>query len=527
MEEQPTKNITVKTTKHANELRLNISIQTEIALKGYLLSDIVLTLKKEIFEIILKVIALILENIDDIILKEKPKKVRICKILDRTIKTFFGDVHFCCRQAKVEKQYSIPLLELIGLKKFERVTENALELPMNACTKTSYRKAAELSDSNISITSLWRYLQKRSEKYIKSIDDALFCFQEGDYSAKASDKDFAVVMIDEIWVRGIKKKKWVKIKTARLRVTRHKFDDTYDCEPVCVYAGIASQEAFLKKAASFFNAQKGLNNIKNIIVITDGCPMGREFCKFYPEKAKWQLDWWHLWDKVNAGCSIEKGLNSKIWDLLNVEQPNQALELLKSYLQKADSLKEKMQEFCKTMEVNDFDKSNVSIEFKAFYSKHKLQKLQNLITYIQNNIKGIYAVKSFVKKIPAEYLFFGSGPVERLQAVMIAYRMKKQGKHWSKNGANNMVALLVKEWNGDSAQQIIDTLLSDLKEWNSLEEESKFKEHSVKIDDKPNHKKSDMLSSQNIYVLNAGKVTPLYKLLKSHSKTRPLLRLTA
>ena len=509
--------------KKSSALHINISVETEIILPNCNLSTIISTVKKEIFAIAIKIISLILIDIDKILLKEKPRNVRICKLITRTIQTSFGEVTFHYRQVKVDKHYCSPLLELIGLGRYERVTEDVLELPMNACIRTSYRNAAKISEFNLSVTSLWRYLQKCSAKYIKSIDDALYCFREGDYSVKASDKDFAIVMIDEIWIRGRRKKQWVKVKTARLKVTRHKFDDTYECEPVCVFAGIASQEAFLKKAVSFFDAQKGLNQIQNIIVITDGCSMGRKFCEFYPKTAKWQLDWWHLWDKVNEGCSIEKKLNSEIWDLLNTEKPKQALKLLKSYLQKAEAVKSKLNEIHRELNSNNVEKSDVNIEFQAFYSEHKLQKLRSLITYIQNNIKGIYAVKSFVKRIPAEYLFFGSGPVERLQAVMIAYRMKKQGKHWSKNGANNMVALLVKEWNGDCAQQIIDDLLSDLKEWKKLE--AKGKDLSIEADEKVKRKKPDTVPESNICVLNYGKVTPLYKLLKSYAQTRPTIKI--
>ncbi len=41
-----------------------------------------------------------------------------------------------------------------------------------------------------------------------------------------------------------------------------------------------------------------------------------------------------------------------------------------------------------------------------------------------------------------------------------AYRMKKQGKSWSVSGADNLIHLLSKEWNGEGLEHIIEEGLS-------------------------------------------------------------------
>jgi len=272
--------------KKSSALCVNISIETEIILPCFLISDIVSILKKELYQIVLTVLSLMLEQIDDILLKEKPKNIIICRKVKRSVKTYFGEVFFKYRQAKAGEKYFSPLLELIGLERYSRITEDLLEQAVNICTKASFRNASKILESKLPTTSLWRYLQKRAVIYQKNIDDALYCFNEGDYSQVSNEKDFAIVMIDEIWIRGKKKKQWLKVKTARLNAARFQSDNTHHFEPVCVYATISSQETFLKKASDFFNAQKGLHKIKNIIVITDGCPMGKQFCKLYPQTSK-------------------------------------------------------------------------------------------------------------------------------------------------------------------------------------------------------------------------------------------------
>lgn len=210
--------------------------------------------------------------------------------------------------------------------------------------------------------------------------------------------------------------------------------------------------------------------------------------------------------------------------MLNTEKPYKVLSVLKSYLNEVSKTKEKLQIFngeCGKIDNN----SHFDVNGKIFYSESKLKSLQSLISYIENNIKGIYAVKSFVKKIPAEYLFFGSGPVERLQAVMIGHRMKDQGKHWSSQGANNMVSLLSGAWNGESAEQAIKELLSDLKSWDDLETRCGIKNNLVEA--KSGHKKAESAIGANVYVLSCGKVTPLYNVLKSYAQIRPIIKAIA
>ena len=105
---------------------------------------------------------------------------------------------------------------------------------------------------------------------------------------------------------------------------------------------------------------------------------------------------------------------------------------------------------------------------KVFWSTRQRESLESCITYIENKREGIYGVKKFVNEIPAEYLPFGTGPVERLQAVMVAYRMKKQGKRWSVNGADNLIQLLSREWNGEELERIVAEGIEGLSEWEEL-----------------------------------------------------------
>jgi len=226
-----------------------------------------------------------------------------------------------------------------------------------------------------------------------------------------------------------------------------------------------NQKTFLKKAKKFFDGLCGLHHIPRIIVVTDGCDMGRDICALYPGgQAVWQLDWWHLWNYVHKGCKFEKDLEKKVWDLLNVEKVDEALGLLCAYREAMKCMEKKLLEYGQKVSAEEPSVLKPTV----FWSSHQLEHLQKLITCLSRNRDGIYGVKAFVGHIPAEYLPFGSGPVERLQAVMIAYRMKKQGKHWSVEGADNLIQLLSREWNGENLEKILEEGIEGISAWDEL-----------------------------------------------------------
>jgi len=194
--------------------------------------------------------------------------------------------------------------------------------------------------------------------------------------------------------------------------------------------------------------------------------MGKDFCALYPKpvKSAWQLDWWHLWGYVHKGCKFEKDLEKNIWDLLNVEKVDEALGILCAYREAMKCMEEKIKEQGEKLAAE----SPGLIKPDIFWSSRQIELLDKLITYLNKNRHGIYGVKTFIKDIPAEYLPFGSGPIERLQAVMIAYRMKKQGKHWSIEGADNLIQLLSREWNGEELEKLLDEGIEGMEEWESM-----------------------------------------------------------
>ena len=458
-------NISSVTTNDASTLRVKISIEREIVLQSFLLASIVKVLKTEFNNIAVEILRQLFHMLDNAWLTEKSKGEKSCKFVDRALHTSFGWVRFKYRQAQLEGGgHFRPLLDMLGIEKGQRRTGDLMEVAMLSVLYTSYRKALKIAGQVCSLGALWYTVQKEGKRYIVKRDKALYYYSEGVSRAGATEKDFAIMMIDEIWIRHTKKKQHIRVKVARLGVFRHK-EDTYESLPLCIYATAkGTQKTFLKKAKEFFDAAVGLHHIQRIIVVTDGCDMGRDICALYPGQAIWQLDWWHLWKYVHKGCKFEKALEKEVWGLLNVEKVDEVLGLLCAYREAMKCMEKKLHEYGKKVS----EENSSLVKPTVFWSSNQLKHLEKLITYITNNREGIYGVKAYVKDIPAEYLPFGSGPVERLQAVMIAYRMKKQGKHWSVEGADNLIQLLSREWNGENLEKVLEEGIEGFDAWDEL-----------------------------------------------------------
>jgi hypothetical protein len=148
----------------------------------------------------------------------------------------------------------------------------------------------------------------------------------------------------------------------------------------------------------------------------------------------------------------------EVWGLLMVERINEALELIR---RKKNDLKEFMSK----------DKTQTDERFKTFLKREKswlerrLKEVDALLSYLENNLDSIYGVKELPSDIPAEAFIFGSGPVEKLQGTLIGYRMKRQGKSWSVDGASHMSSLLAAWHNGEEFNCALESLCLQLDNW--------------------------------------------------------------
>lgn len=521
-EEFPKEEKSVSVEVNGNSSTINVTIHCKLvfSLDCFLIEQMVMVLWNHLKEVGRQILKGILEGLDAILMKEKAVDEDIVRSFDnRPLRTSFGDMTFRCHQTEKNGECSIPLLKVLGLAPRQKITGEWKILGILATLYATYRKALKIIGftAAFSLAHLWRSVQKEGLLYRDKRERALYYYLECPPIWPYSERDFAILMMDGIWIRKKQKRKHLEVKVARLVVACKQKDGTYQFKPMQIYATTAKSAIFLKKVKNFFDMTAGLSQIKHILVLTDGCGWGRKFCEFYPEKAFFQLDWWHLWRYVNRGCKFEENLVKTVWELLRVEKLEEVLTLLNGYRRAMLSAEERLKMALKGIDFLG--------RFQVSYNKVQRKKLEELIRYIEHNKDGIYGAKALVKRIPGEYLVFGTGPVERLQAVMIGYRMKGQGKHWSEEGSENLISLLSRQWNGKEVEEVLQDCLNGLAEWEKLcEKPIFFSEEKPPRAIDPNGRKYSVYPypTSSFFLVKKGKVEPLYKYFRFLQSINPL-----
>jgi hypothetical protein len=219
------KNVYCVITNEASTLKMKISIETEIVLQSLVLTSIIAILKEELNSIGVQIIEQLFAMLDNTWLKGKERCIKACKFVPRALHTCFGWVRFRYRQAQmIGGKYFRPLLDMLGIEKGQRRTDDLMEVAMMSVLYTSYRKALKIAGQVCSLGALWYSVQKEGKRYIEKRDKALYYYSEGMFSpggdgrAGVNEKDFAILLIDEIWLRYTKKKEHIRVKVARLGV---------------------------------------------------------------------------------------------------------------------------------------------------------------------------------------------------------------------------------------------------------------------------------------------------------------------
>lgn len=475
------------------------------------------------------------------------KEREICRSYDERLKTPWGKIEFRCRQVKKGGKCSIPLREIMGIGPRKMIIDGIFLDAVKTCAiAPSFEKALKIMGETISKSSLWKMFQEYGKRKREEEERALAFFNDGDVSQTLSAGDIAGMMIDEFWIRRrlsldekekakqvwektqqehkkkeketgkqqrqVKKRKsgWLKVKST-LTMVKNREEKCWN--RFLIYMSCCSVEHYIEKAKSYFNCHLGLNNIPNIFCISDGDSLGKMFTKCY-KQAIWLLDWWHLWEHIKILATFSRDLRNEVWELLNLNHIDEVFKILRQLCNDIEAYMEILQN------KSPQDKSAALINFKEIKAGEKswwekrVKEVKGLIIYLENQRSGIEDYKKLMNFLPPEEIIFGNGPIERLQAVVIGYRMKDQGKIWSNKGAENMIFTLNKLYNDESEREKILELLRASDEIEKMEKEIIL--HNVH----PSHSKVDSSRPASIPGYRFGKRNePLHHLGRSIQKS--------
>ena len=425
--------------------KVQIHLTLEFSLSGRKINEVEADFKEVFDEVTCKSLGKYIEQREKTLIFNSNKKDRqICRMFkNRHLKLSYGNVFFDCRQVRDKNGCHIPILKDLGIADKKQLVIDSYPEILARCAYAPFRKAQAGIKNKMSLGSVHNMFQDEIQKCRQDELECLKYLSEMGYCPPEPMSGMARVMDDGIFIRRRtiagrgKGQKQDKRHHMEVQMTRCDFyDNDKDCwsYPPCVYASIEPSKEHIRLGKTYLDVHTGLSRVQSVIHISDAKANGKRHCRQYNENSHWQLDWYHLSRHVSVLHKIDENWKQQVWDLIEVEKLDEAISCLKNGL---DSMKKYTPPICAS---DDYGKKT------AKWWTSRIKEVEDLIGYLKNNRDGIYGVKSLVGIIPGERLPFGSGPQERLGAILVAHRMKGHGKAWKQESASNMLWLISREF---------------------------------------------------------------------------------
>lgn len=353
-----------------------------------------------------------------------PKGWRIDRKEKRTIQFVFGSVSFTRRRLRKERERSfLPLDRLLGIKKWSRYSQNVKKKMVEVAMESPFRKAAQIlrqaSRVEVSHTTVHSvtqeigekvqdYLQYRPEKQEDKKKPA-YLFMEGD-GLHVGGRDQSKPIIHRVLIH-----EGVKNQGSRHRLIQAKH-----------FSSVESSKKAFEKASRYLHNQY---NLRQTIVLTnsDG-GAGYQKVSFedaigHTKRHEHFRDRFHVNKKIKERLSFDKTMQEKIQQgctRYDWEKIESALATAKSRV----------------------------IDVPKKVEEERLNHIDLLRAYLKRNWSAIKGIEK--RELPNKK---GLGVCETSHRTY-SYRMKKQGRSWSKKGAKNMAALLTVKKNKEVHQAL-------------------------------------------------------------------------
>lgn len=401
------------------KLNFGITYNIEIEVSQLAISELIREIKKVVVQFAKVVFLMLIEQIDKYIveqIREQSLELR-CPVCGgkeftfkgvrkdcRKIKTSVGELNFphlqMIRCKSCEHRYA-PLLQVLGIERWQRVT---LELKMKAvysALHTTYRWARRITNKvleiNISTMSVWRAVQKFGSKMEFKVLEG----EEGVFEADGTG----------IPIRGSGKRG----KEMKLLVQHSK-----DGSIKLVEIGIG----LYKSGWDFMSTRfKEIGKIfKEVQLVTDGDNNIIEVAREYVSGIIFQRCLWHMWHQlrvvlwaegIKRSSKVYKEISSKLFSIITVRGRLKREEIDEKKIEEKESRLKELIGYCE----------NKGLEKVAKYLSASSEYLFNFAD----------------KKLPFKKLVKTDSLIERMMRE-INFRINVAGS-WSDRGALNITKL--------------------------------------------------------------------------------------
>ena len=343
--------------------------------------------------------------------------------VSRYIYSQFGQITYYRYKAKGrDGKYSFPLDEALGIKSSSSFTPLVERRAIKLATLYPYRQAGDILsyeiDSKVDHRAIWRLVQKKglvARDKRKDEVESLYT----DARSPESDNLSREIVVIEADGTGISSKegkgKWMEAKigiiyTGKKLESKSSKNKRYILENKTVYADVADSDVFGKNISYVAQKEYNLAGAENILFITDGDRWLKNLQIGYLPGSVHQLDHYHLKKKLKRAYQERPDLLERAFDLISRKKQISLLQFVK------------------------LSAGNGAIPETL---------ADDLITYIEANLDGIWAIDSLKGKVPKEVLVVGSGAIEKNVDINIARRFKGRGMSWSRQGARNLMVFRI------------------------------------------------------------------------------------
>jgi len=427
--------------------------------KEWDLTKLVDVVKKMTDELGANIIKDFLEELDKTIKEdEKRKKGWVVERKDKKkIVTMLGEIEYARTYYKSKKngEYRYLLDEIIGISKHEKVDKEVkIKLVENAINM-SYEESSKITcPEKLSRQTVFNAIR-----------------QVGEVEVKREVKEKRKVRVlyieadeDHVALQDGKKEmpRLVYIHEGRQSKNgRNELKNVY----YKAYVGVEAEEIWIDVANYVYDNYE-IESIEKIYIAGDGARWIKEGMEWIP-KAKFVLDRYHLNKYIIRGTAKREEYRQKIWGAINEGDKKALREIFKELINIAETKTEK-------------------------------ERAKEASRYILNNWGEIVIYKEDEDVI-------GCSAEGHISHVLSA-RLSSRPLGWSKEGLKIMAKLRVFSRNGGNLREI-SIYKEDIETFKL--NKKKIKETIKRINN------SSREGINNITILNIGKVTPMYKILKS------------
>jgi hypothetical protein len=363
-------------------------------------------------------------------LAARPPGLQLKDTVNRYLETRFGVICFSRQKFHDPKRHKSvsPLLAALGLSSRQASTIGLTRMAIELAVEKSYGyasgKLAALTGVLRSKTAVWKDVQKLGRAVAAAEKDEiqnLFATGEIRPEPVSGTPQTVAIELDETMVHASDAKHSGKHvpRIAIVYTAKKRRGKKYALQNKRILARIEHPDDFGRRLYWHTSKYYRHQQADNVVIRSDGARWIHNIREEHYPQAMWQIDPWHVVDKIKL-LKLPQRMEQRLIDHTLHGKPH----LLSKNIWQIATLGQS-------------------------------PEAQKLGQYVDRNIDGLYPLPQLAdqKLTRAERSMFvrGSGAMERNVGLAITDRMKNQRMTWSKNGANNLLALRClkfqpKEW---------------------------------------------------------------------------------